>query len=518
MRNRSTPNRRHPYYRRSWRWWVADQPAWRLIAWGVGTLGLLSIIFAALQDLADVSSTSLSSRFQPGTFGPRVLAMFRAVIGVNGYPSQAHNHVDALLASIIGIIALFVPALLIATVLLRIWSVKAFVWRREASVCLPWEVDDASYSHEKAGTEDGTIAVRFYKRLTGLRISDLRCQVYLRFEEVVDVDGAVMIRTIPLKVLGPSGERADFRMWPISREGTTFTLWVPLDAPLDGGVVRTIQGFNITDSTLQTLLIRVSGKVSGLGVDISDEKWYNLGPDNLQVGRFAKVAVDIRRDPHTWAGWDRFEEPARQALFVYGRLMNPGALREFYGHYPRLGSDYVRANLSGFRRTWSVATDNNDVSRKYIYRDPVSGDAPAVQILFLNLEGSPGSVVEGILLKVNSQMIAELMGWDGNFLVEDVTKLVHWESPLSSGTPDIIRTYLGRPRSIEAARQGMEHSTAVIAEDFLQEVNEGMAAYDLLLRTAFEAESRPAVPVVPLIRQVRRVGESATEGRSAEQG
>jgi hypothetical protein len=519
MAQRSLRIRRgHPYYRRSWRWWVADQSAWKLVAWGVGVLGAVSVAFTALQSISNASTQSMLSRFRPSVFVVRSLAMFRAVIGVSNYPTAHASHVDPALATIVGIIALFVPALLIATVLLRIWSVKAFVWRQEASVCLPWEVDDTAYAREKAGTEDGTIAVRFYKRLTGLRISDLRCDVYLRFQEVVDIDGSVMIRTVPLEVLGPSGERTPSRVWPISREGTTFTLWVPLDAPLDGGAVRTIQGITITDSALQTLLIRASGKVKGLGVDIVDEKWYNLGPDNLQIGRFAKVAVDIERDPRTWPGWSRFEEPARQALFVYGRLVNPSALREFYGHYPRLGSDYVRAKLSGFRRSWSVATDNTDISRRFIYRDPATGEAPTVQILFLNLEWAPDSTVEGVLLRVNSQMIAELMGSDGNFLVEDVTNLVSYEATLSDGAPDIVRTYLGRPRSIEAARTGLAAGTAVIAADFLQEVTDGMEGYDLVLRSAFEAESVPGVPVVPLIRQSRLTSVSVAEGRSAEQG
>lgn len=512
------PRSGHPYYRRSWRWWVADQPAWKLVSWAIGSIALLAVIATTIQAITTRESTPLSGRIWSLVFIDQFLAMFRAMIGVGNYPSVAHSQFDQGLQTAVAIIGLFVPALVIAVVLLRVWSVNAFIWRRQASVCMPWEVDDASYSLEKAGTDDGTIAIRFYKRLIGLRISDLRCEVYLRFQETVNVDGTLMIRTIPLSVLGASGERAPFRLWPISREGTTFTLWVPMDAPLDAGAVRQIQGFTITDSALQTLLVRVSGKVTGLGVDIVDEKWYSLAPASLQIGRFARVAVDITRKPRTWPGWSRFEEPARQALFVYGRLVNPKALREFYGHYPRLGSDYVRAQLSGFRRTWSVATDNSDVTRRFIYRDPVTGDAPAAQILFLNLEGSPGSIVEGILLRVNGQMISELMGTDGNFLVEDVTTLVRSEGALAGGAPDIIRTYMGRSASVVAARRGLLDGSAVIAQDFYDEVLEGMGSYDLAMRSAFGSEGVPSVQVMPLIRQPRREGESATEGRPAEQG
>lgn len=197
--------RSHPYYRKSWRWWVAQQPAWKLVVWGVSLLGLTSILLAALQVLSTVSRTPTAMRFWPGTFVVRVLAMFRTLVGANQYPAVPGNHADAALATIASIITLFLPALIIAVVLVRIWSVNAFVWRREASVCLPWEVDEAAYRREKAGTEDATIAIRFYKRLRGLRISDLRCEAYLRFLEISPVDGTSIIRTMPLQVLGPSG-------------------------------------------------------------------------------------------------------------------------------------------------------------------------------------------------------------------------------------------------------------------------------------------------------------------------
>lgn len=508
---------RHPQYRTSWRWWLAEQPAWRLIISGLSIFALYAILLAALQITLTPSRQPIGYRLRIGVLIPRISAMFQAVIGVGIYPSVPRNHADALLAAITGVLALFVPALVIAVVLIRIWSVRAFIWRNQASVCLPWEVDDPVYSKEKSGTEDATIAIRFYKRLRGLSIIDLHCEAYLRFIEITPTDGTPLIKTIPLQVLSPAGERTTSRSWPISREGTTFTLWIPVDAPLDGNAVRTIQGFNINDSELQTLLVRVSGKVAGLGVDVADERWYSLNPESLQVGRFARVAVDLQRDPQNWEGWDRFEEPARQGLFVYGRLMNPNALREFYGHFPRYGIDYVRAAIHGFRRTWSVASDNSDTLRHYIYHDPESGNAPEVQVLFLNLEGSPGSVTEGILLRVDSQMIASLVGPDGNYVVEDVTHLVRAEKELADGPADIIRTYLGRSESVASARRGLRDGTAVIEKDFLEEVFVGMRSYDLMLRSTFEAESLPAVPVVSLTRRLRE-GVHSREGRPAEQG
>jgi hypothetical protein len=126
--------------------------------------------------------------------------------------------------------------------------------------------------------------------------------------------------------------------------------------------------------------------------------------------------------------------------------------------------------------------------------------------------------VEGILLRVDSLMIASLVGPDGNFTVEDVTELVHADKPLVRGKPDIVRTYIGRPESIMAAPMGRTNRTAVIAADFLKEVIEGMHSYDLTLRSTFDSEPAPDVKIIGLIRQPRRHIAGAIEGRSAEQG
>jgi hypothetical protein len=513
---RTMRRKTHPFYRRSWRWWVAHQPAWKLFLWGVSLLAFLAVLLSALETLSAKATTGIYDRFFTTAFLVRALSMLRYLLGSDQYPTTPGNQADAVWSTIGEIVAVFVPALIVAILLIRIWSLNAFVWRRQASICLPWEVDEAAYRKEKEATEEGAIAVRFYKRLRGLQIWDLSCEAYLRFLETSPVDGNQIIRTLPLKVLGASGALASLRTWPLSSEGTTFTLWIPMNAPLDGRTVRSIQGFSITDSSLQALLIRTSGTVSGLGVRIADEKWYSLSPDAIQIGRFAKVAVNLKQNSRLWAGWPRFDEAAVQGLFVYGRLVNPDALREFYGHHPRQGIDYVRARIAGFKRSWCVATDNSDKSKRFVYRDAATGRAPKAQVLFLGLEGCPMVVTEGILLKVDSLMIARLVGSDGNFLVEDVTELVHAEKVWEHGQPDIVWTYLGKADSVATAHRGLADGTAVIAQDFLNEVSDGMHSYDLVLRSTYDAEPLPEVPILDLIRQTRT--PRALEGRPAEQG
>jgi hypothetical protein len=507
--------RHHPVQQQSWRWWVSGQPAWLLLLALFGGLAVLSLALAG----AHVLVTHGGRRFDSArAFLSLTASMFRALSGSGDYPDRRAGSLDDLLASFAAAVGLVLPALVIAVVFARMYSIRGFVWREQASVCLPWEVDESAYRQEKEGTHHGTLAVRFYKQLRHLTIADLRCEAYLRYLEPSPVDGSRLIRSHPLKVLGPNGSRVDARLWPVSKEGTTFTLWIPMDAELDGGQIRTVQGIDISDSGLHDLLIRVSGKVGGLGVEVHDEHWYRLDPQHVQIGRFARVDVDLTRPSSTWAGWDHFEEPARQALFVYGRLVDPQALRDLYGHVPRPGAEVVRARIRGFRRTWSVATDNADAQRAIVYRRSGEPEVPEVKVLFLNLEGAPAQYTEGLLLKVSSDTIAQLNSPDGNFTVEDVTGLVEYDKPFDDGPPDIVHTYLGRPGPRQAARSGLADGTAVISEEFLTEVQRGMASYDLALRTAFEAEPLPPVPVEQLVRTLRDPGRSIGASRIPEQG
>lgn len=511
--------RTHPIQQQSWRWWVSGQSAWKLLTMLLGGLALLSLVLAALHTATLSRRADRAGRFDDASdFLSLTAAMFRALLGSGDYPDGPPSTLQDALSTLTATAALILPALVIAVVFARMYAIRGFVWRREASVCLPWEVDEDAYRQEKEGTHHGTIAVRFYKQLRHLTISDLRCEAYLRYLEPSRVDGSQLIRSHPLQVLGPNGVRSDARLWPVSKEGTTFTLWIPMDAELDGGSIRTVQGVDISDSSLHDLLIRVSGKVGGLGVEVHDEHWYRLGAESVQIGRFSRVDVDLRRPSMEWTGWDRFDEPARQALFVYGRLVDPQALRDLYGHVPRPGAEVVRARIRGFKRTWSVATDNGDPGRSIVYRTPGGTDIDPVQVLFLNLEGAPGTLTEGLLLRVSSDTIAQLSSPDGNFTVEDVTGLVEFDSPFDDGPPDIVHTYLGRTGPREAARRGLDEGTAVIAEEFLDEVRRGMGSYDLALRTAFDAEPVPDAPVTRLVRTLRDPSRSIGASRIPEQG
>lgn len=509
--------RRHPIHQQSWRWWVTSQPAWRLLLLLFGSLATLSCALATAQLLARPSPQGYGARFHAM---PKLsAAMFRALMGTGDFPDPDEGRLAPLLSTGAAALSLVLPALVIAVVFVRMYSIRGFVWRTSPSVCLPWEVDEDEYRREKEGTHHATIAVRFYKQLRHLAISDLHCEAYLRYLEPSRVDGSRLIRTHPLQVLGPNGVRVPSRVWPVSREGTTFTLWIPVDADLDDdGSLRTVQGVDIGNSHLHDLLVRVSGKVGGLGVEVYDEHWYALSRDHVQIGRFARVDVDLRRPSDQWSGWERFDEPSRQALFVYGRLVDPQALRDLYGRAPRHGTDYVRARIRGFRRTWSVATDNGDAARSIAYRDAQSRSIDPVQVLFLGLEGAPSQYTEGLLLRATSATIAQLDSPDGNFAVADVTGLVEYDRPFDDGPPDTVHTYLGRPASVQAARDGLAAGTAVIAQDFLDEVRRGMGAYDLGLRVAFEAEPLPDVPVVRLARSLRDPTQSIVTARIPEQG
>jgi hypothetical protein len=123
---------------------------------------------------------------------------------------------------------------------------------------------------------------------------------------------------------------------------------------------------------------------------------------------------------------------------------------------------------------------------------------------------------EGLPLRATSATIAKVDSPDGDFVVEGVTGLVEYDEPFDDGPPDTVHTYLGRPESVAAAGRGTARGTAVISEDFLDEVRRGMASYDIGMRIAFDAEQQPQVPVVRLVRTLRDPSQSIVTSRIPE--
>src|ERR1700734_1150757 len=101
-------------------------------------------------------------------------------------------------------------------------------------------------------------------------------------------------------------------------------------------------------------------------------------------------------------------------VFGYGSLLSADA---------EPISKLTSSRLRGHRRTWNVAMDNSRAIPGYKrYVDPVTGNPPAVFVVFLNIVADADSHVNGALFPVSEEMLAALDRRERNYERIDVTE------------------------------------------------------------------------------------------------
>lgn len=289
------------------RWWIAGLPATQLLFVGGAILLGYALAGATVQIAVTTDSRSIGGRFLDGTADLHtVLGMFRATLG-DPLPIDENNTAQQLLASLTSVVGVFVPAIVIGVVFIRLFSISPFTWRKKVSICLASECDFDDYAAEHADSRDGLITIRFYNRFTNLRIVDMACHVFLHFV-AHSSDGSGTFHKITLLQLNHVGKPAYERMWPLAEQGAPFTLWIPVGVPVDQLPVTRIQGVDIGDKREVKLLVQVTAKTAGMGTDIVEEHWYRLDSDEtVELGRYAPIDVDPDKRTEDWGGWPEFE-------------------------------------------------------------------------------------------------------------------------------------------------------------------------------------------------------------------
>lgn len=490
----------HPLHRRSVRWWVAQSPVPGLLLGFLLLMAALSIGLAVLYLVSEDDSRPALYRNRPQRLAWLALTALRALLGLEAFPRQPDNAVHEVLAIAASLIGWVMPALIIGIVVVRIFTVRVVEWRRRVSVCLAAELDGDLFE-KVADKRHAYLAVRWYKRLDNLSVTNLQADAYLRCRTVSHIDGSALYRYQPLNVLGLNGAEGATCTWPETFSGMPFTLWIPLHAPLDRGRITEIQGRVLDDGDDRQLVVRLSGQVARPVSQISEERRYHLLTD-VQVGRFVPIEPNLAAPARTWPGWRRFEEGITHSVFVYGSLADPDELLALLGGWPG-EQDVRRAELTGFARSWRVCVDNTDPARVATYvapghtGDPDGGGPAPVQVLFPTVLPSPAAVTVGLLVRVAAEQLAMLDARHPEYDRLRVTRQIRVGS--AGGLPDVVWTYVGRPRSVSRADAAVAAGTARISRQYLNRLRRALAAHGPLLE-AFSAEPLPdSVPIEDLV-------------------
>jgi cation transport regulator ChaC len=193
--------------------------------------------------------------------------------------------------------------------------------------------------------------------------------------------------------------------------------------------------------------------------------------------------------------------PATCGVFVYGSMVSPAEISSLLGHPAREGRDYVTASLHGWKRSWSVCTDNS-TSVAVRYYEPGSNVRPAVQILFLNVERTQatGAVTEGVLIFVQSRHVLDLDARERNYDRVVVTRSISVDACDTRADP--VWTYVGKPRRVSRARRAISDGTARIRTEYVTLVRSGFARSERMLAELESSLNPPPAPVASLVRLV----------------
>jgi len=181
-------------------------------------------------------------------------------------------------------------------------------------------------------------------------------------------------------------------------------------------------------------------------------------------------------------------QPSKQFVFAYGSLLrdlddrHTGSLRP--------------ARLRDHRRAWNVAMDNTLTVPGYkCYLDPRDGSRPAVFVTFLNLVAATGEEVNGALVPVRADELAELDRRERNYERREIT------DSLIEPVAGQVWTYFGKGEAEQRFADSLAAERAVVHAGYLEIVRAGFAQLGAGQLAAFAASTDPPrCPVLALQR------------------
>ncbi|MEV0493884.1 hypothetical protein [Streptomyces atratus] len=301
--------RGHPRFRTSLRWWIAERTVLGLFGLVIGGLVLLSAAMAVGLTLTLHSPRSQAERLgDSGHLLDLTLQSLRACVGTDSISPQEDNTAHEALSTIASVIGAIVPATLVGVVFIKMFSVRPFVWRRKVSLSYAHQADAREFAEAHVGRDERIIAVRFYNRMENLSVIDLTARVYLWYLRKSPHDGTPVFYKQPLRVLDQQGNVAQERTWFVMDRGSPFTVWIPVEAAVPSLPITRIQGTDLQGAESVRMLVRLTAKAGGLGTEVFGERWFDLGGEDFELGRFAPLKPQVDVDIRKWEGWRRFDE------------------------------------------------------------------------------------------------------------------------------------------------------------------------------------------------------------------
>ncbi len=173
--------------------------------------------------------------------------------------------------------------------------------------------------------------------------------------------------------------------------------------------------------------------------------------------------------------------------------------------------------LRGYRRFWGVAMNNwegGEGAKHWLDRD--SGERPRIRVAYLDLREEPGSAVNGLVLPVDADRLADLDAREINYERIDVSEAFEPLGPQAEGaeTPRIF-TYVGLDAAHERCRLGAAEGNAFVSADYTGSVRR---AFEQLAPGALIEFDRTTDPVPFPERDLRLVPPRHPEGLGGAHG
>lgn len=156
---------------------------------------------------------------------------------------------------------------------------------------------------------------------------------------------------------------------------------------------------------------------------------------------------------------------SRQWVFGYGSLVHVTNLARFVaGHGLKLGA-YRYEQLTGFRRSWSVAMDNaHKIAGYKCYVDAATDERPEVFIGFANIEPEIEARIHGLLFEADARALEVLDQRERNYRRTDVTQHV------SAEVDGTVWTYVGHPDANARYHHALRTDALVLDQAYVEDI------------------------------------------------